>query len=52
MVGIIIMCVYDAGKPSVEVCKKIRIKREEAQELAELDVNNIIPTEGNILYGR
>ncbi|MEQ2298250.1 hypothetical protein AMECASPLE_003352 [Ameca splendens] len=34
------------GNPSIEKCKKIRLKREEAQELAELDVNNIITTEG------
>ncbi|XP_012737692.2 HIRA-interacting protein 3 [Fundulus heteroclitus] len=34
------------GHPSIEKCKKIRLKREEAQELAELDVNNIITTEG------
>uniref|UniRef100_A0A3Q2Q0Q2 HIRA interacting protein 3 n=1 Tax=Fundulus heteroclitus TaxID=8078 RepID=A0A3Q2Q0Q2_FUNHE len=36
----------DKGHPSIEKCKKIRLKREEAQELAELDVNNIITTEG------
>uniref|UniRef100_H3BX93 HIRA interacting protein 3 n=1 Tax=Tetraodon nigroviridis TaxID=99883 RepID=H3BX93_TETNG len=35
-----------AGKPSVERCKKIKMMREEAQELAELDVNNIISTQG------
>ncbi|XP_054891253.1 HIRA-interacting protein 3 isoform X2 [Poeciliopsis prolifica] len=34
------------GNPSIEKCKKIRLKREEAQELAELDVDNIISTEG------
>ncbi|MEQ2224705.1 hypothetical protein ILYODFUR_010215 [Ilyodon furcidens] len=34
------------GNPSIEKCKKIRLKREEAQELAELDVDNIITTEG------
>lgn len=44
------MC-FETGKPSVERCKKIRMKREEAQELAELDVNNIISTQGNMLYG-
>ncbi|XP_043956923.1 HIRA-interacting protein 3 isoform X2 [Gambusia affinis] len=33
------------GNPSIEKCKKIRLKREEAQELAELDVDNIISTE-------
>lgn len=44
------MC-FEAGTPSVERCKKIRMKREEAQELAELDVNNIISTQGNMLYG-
>lgn len=42
---------FEAGKPSVEKCKKIRMKREEAQEIAELDVNNIISTQGNMLYG-
>ncbi|XP_011476606.1 HIRA-interacting protein 3 isoform X1 [Oryzias latipes] len=34
------------GQPSLEKCKKIRMKREEAQELAELDVGNIIATQG------
>ncbi|KAI1884725.1 hypothetical protein AGOR_G00229470 [Albula goreensis] len=34
------------GQPSIEKCKKARLKREEAQELAELDVSNIITTEG------
>ncbi|XP_072225469.1 HIRA-interacting protein 3 [Leuresthes tenuis] len=34
------------GKPSIEKCKKVRMKREEAQELAELDVNNIITSQG------
>ncbi|XP_014894771.1 HIRA-interacting protein 3 isoform X3 [Poecilia latipinna] len=34
------------GNPSIEKCKKIRLKREEAQELAELDVHNIISTKG------
>uniref|UniRef100_M4AAZ3 HIRA interacting protein 3 n=2 Tax=Xiphophorus maculatus TaxID=8083 RepID=M4AAZ3_XIPMA len=34
------------GNPSIEKCKKVRLKREEAQELAELDVDNIISTEG------
>uniref|UniRef100_A0A1A7XJ86 HIRA interacting protein 3 n=1 Tax=Iconisemion striatum TaxID=60296 RepID=A0A1A7XJ86_9TELE len=34
------------GNPSIEKCKKVRMKREEAQELAELDVGNIINTEG------
>ncbi|KAF7664489.1 hypothetical protein LDENG_00175110 [Lucifuga dentata] len=34
------------GRPSVEKCKKIRLKREEAEELADLDVSNIITTQG------
>nr|XP_046271446.1 HIRA-interacting protein 3 isoform X2 [Scatophagus argus] len=34
------------GQPSIEKCKKVRMKREEAQELAELDVSNIIATQG------
>ncbi|XP_024127126.1 HIRA-interacting protein 3 [Oryzias melastigma] len=34
------------GNPSIEKCKKIRMKREEAQEVAELDVGNIITTQG------
>ncbi len=38
------MCV--PGQPSIEKCKKARLKREEAQELAELDVSNIIATQG------
>ncbi|KAM7372153.1 hypothetical protein PAMP_009346 [Pampus punctatissimus] len=34
------------GQPTIEKCKKVRMKREEAQELAELDVSNIIATQG------
>uniref|UniRef100_A0AAY4CG81 Histone chaperone domain-containing protein n=1 Tax=Denticeps clupeoides TaxID=299321 RepID=A0AAY4CG81_9TELE len=34
------------GNPSIEKCKKARLKKEEAQELAELDSNNIIFTPG------
>ncbi|KAL6102742.1 hirip3 [Pungitius sinensis] len=34
------------GQPSIVKCKKVRMKREESQELAELDVNNIIATKG------
>ncbi|TRY95658.1 hypothetical protein DNTS_017852 [Danionella cerebrum] len=34
------------GNPSIEKCKKARLKREEAQEVAELDLTNIITTEG------
>ncbi|XP_070704706.1 HIRA-interacting protein 3 [Pempheris klunzingeri] len=34
------------GKPTKEKCKKARMKREEAQEIAELDVSNIIATQG------
>lgn len=34
------------GQPSIEKCKKARLKREEAQELADLDVGNIITTQG------
>ncbi|XP_071330098.1 HIRA-interacting protein 3 [Trachinotus anak] len=34
------------GQPSIQKCKIVRMKREEAQELAELDVSNIIATKG------
>ncbi|XP_029015576.1 HIRA-interacting protein 3 [Betta splendens] len=34
------------GNPSIDKCKKVRMKREEAQELADLDVSNIIATQG------
>ncbi|XP_035626458.2 HIRA-interacting protein 3 isoform X2 [Oncorhynchus keta] len=34
------------GQPSIEKCKKAKLKREEAQELADLDVCNIITTQG------
>uniref|UniRef100_A0A3Q1HE39 Histone chaperone domain-containing protein n=1 Tax=Anabas testudineus TaxID=64144 RepID=A0A3Q1HE39_ANATE len=34
------------GKPTIEKCKKVRMKRDEAQELADLDVSNIIATKG------
>ncbi|XP_056607853.1 HIRA-interacting protein 3 [Triplophysa dalaica] len=34
------------GQPTIEKCKKARLKREEAQEVAELDVSNIITTQG------
>ncbi|XP_078125958.1 LOW QUALITY PROTEIN: HIRA-interacting protein 3 [Sander vitreus] len=34
------------GQPSVKKCKMVRLKREETQELAELDVSNIIATKG------
>ncbi|KAK6299998.1 HIRA-interacting protein 3 isoform X2 [Coregonus clupeaformis] len=34
------------GQPSIEKCKNARLKREEAQELADLDVSNIITTTG------
>ncbi|XP_028456078.1 HIRA-interacting protein 3 isoform X2 [Perca flavescens] len=34
------------GQPSVKKCKIVRMKREETQELAELDVSNIIATKG------
>ncbi|KAM6913935.1 HIRA-interacting protein 3 isoform 2-T2 [Lycodopsis pacificus] len=34
------------GQPSIVKCKKVRMKREESQELAELDVGNIIATKG------
>lgn len=37
---------FHTGQPSIEKCKKIRKKREQAQELAELDVTNIISTQG------
>ncbi|XP_068613643.1 HIRA-interacting protein 3-like [Brachionichthys hirsutus] len=35
-----------SGHLSVQKCKKIRKKREKAQEVAELDISNIIETEG------
>uniref|UniRef100_A0A3Q3GI26 HIRA-interacting protein 3-like n=1 Tax=Labrus bergylta TaxID=56723 RepID=A0A3Q3GI26_9LABR len=34
------------GTPSIKKCKKARMKREQAQELAELDTSNIITTNG------
>ncbi|XP_010769229.1 HIRA-interacting protein 3 [Notothenia coriiceps] len=34
------------GQPSIKKCRKIKRKREETQELADLDVSNIIATEG------
>ncbi|KAG9468172.1 hypothetical protein GDO78_013607 [Eleutherodactylus coqui] len=34
------------GKPSLEKCRVVRLKREEAAELAELDTSNIIATAG------
>uniref|UniRef100_A0A671WGL9 Histone chaperone domain-containing protein n=1 Tax=Sparus aurata TaxID=8175 RepID=A0A671WGL9_SPAAU len=34
------------GNASIEKCKKARMKREETQELAALDVSNIIATQG------
>nr|XP_043907051.1 HIRA-interacting protein 3 [Solea senegalensis] len=34
------------GQPSIKKCKSARMKREEAQEVAELDVGNIIATQG------
>lgn len=34
------------GQPTIGKCKKARLKREEAQEVAELDVSNIITTQG------
>ncbi|XP_005945286.1 HIRA-interacting protein 3 [Haplochromis burtoni] len=34
------------GQPTIQKCKKVRMKRERAQELAALDVNNIITTQG------
>ncbi|KAL7977491.1 hypothetical protein Chor_009440 [Crotalus horridus] len=35
-----------AGTPSLAKCKAIKQKREEAAEVASLDINNIIATEG------
>lgn len=40
---------FHTGQPSIKKCKTVRMKREEAQELAELDVSNIIATQGNYL---
>ncbi|XP_069380736.1 HIRA-interacting protein 3 isoform X2 [Paralichthys olivaceus] len=34
------------GQPSIKKCKSVKKKREEAQEIAELDVSNIIATQG------
>ncbi|CAB1341272.1 unnamed protein product [Coregonus sp. 'balchen'] len=34
------------GQPSIEKCRNARLEREEAQELADLDVSNIITTQG------
>ncbi|AWP18755.1 putative BTB/POZ domain-containing adapter for CUL3-mediated RhoA degradation protein 3-like [Scophthalmus maximus] len=34
------------GNPSIKKCKSVKVKREEDQELAELDVSNIIATQG------
>ncbi|XP_063791310.1 HIRA-interacting protein 3 isoform X2 [Pseudophryne corroboree] len=34
------------GNPSLEKCRVVRLKREEAAELAELDTSNILPTVG------
>uniref|UniRef100_A0A3P9D2C2 Histone chaperone domain-containing protein n=1 Tax=Maylandia zebra TaxID=106582 RepID=A0A3P9D2C2_9CICH len=34
------------GQPTIQKWKKVRMKREQAQELAALDVNNIITTQG------
>ncbi|KAM8824458.1 adenine nucleotide translocase lysine N-methyltransferase [Synchiropus picturatus] len=34
------------GQPSIQKCKKARMKREEARELAELNMDNIIHSEG------
>lgn len=43
------MCSH-TGNPSIEKCKKVRIKREEAEELAGIDISNIIATQGNDLF--
>lgn len=37
---------FHKGQPSIQKCKKVRKKREQAQEIAELDVSNIITTHG------
>ncbi|XP_034449956.1 HIRA-interacting protein 3 isoform X1 [Hippoglossus hippoglossus] len=34
------------GQPSIKKCKSVKRKREEAQEIADLDVSNIISTSG------
>ncbi|XP_019744232.1 HIRA-interacting protein 3 isoform X2 [Hippocampus comes] len=34
------------GQPSIKKCKKVRLKKEEARELAELDLSNIIDSQG------
>lgn len=46
----VVMCMCFTGQPSIEKCKKVRKKREEAQEIAELDVSNIIATQGNFFF--
>lgn len=37
---------FHKGQPSIRKCQKVREKREQAQEIAELDVRNIITTQG------
>ena len=45
------VCVcFHTGNPSIKKCKEARKKREETQELAALDVSNIIATQGNFLF--
>ncbi|XP_018528222.1 HIRA-interacting protein 3 isoform X2 [Lates calcarifer] len=39
------------GNPTIKKCKKIRMQREEAQELADLDVSNILATKGRPTRG-
>ncbi|CAB1419943.1 unnamed protein product [Pleuronectes platessa] len=34
------------GQPSIKKCKRVKKKREDAQEIAELDISNIISTTG------
>ncbi|XP_051244123.1 HIRA-interacting protein 3 isoform X2 [Dicentrarchus labrax] len=34
------------GNPSIEKCKKVKMKREEDEELVDMDVSNIIVTQG------
>lgn len=37
---------FHKGRPSIQKCKKVKEKREQAKEVAELDVSNIITAQG------
>lgn len=36
----------DLGRPTIGKCKKLRVKIETKKEISELDMSNIIQTEG------